>query len=303
MIPANGFNLAATASRPPGTTPAAVRLPAVVLVGGSGPADRDESLAGIPIFAQIAGALADAGFLVIRYDKRGVGQSGGRAESATIADYAEDLRAAVKYASKRKDVDKNRVAVLGHGEGGWVALVAASKEKAVKAVVLAETAATTGSELVLEQQRQALSRMNIPEAEKQAKIDLQQKIDQAVLSGRGWDDIPRDVRRQAETPWFQSFLAFTPAPVLKKVKVPILIVQGELDTQVPPHHADDLAALARARKDSRVEVVKVPGVNHLLVPARSGEAGEYADLKDATVSAPLMSAVVDWLHKAIPVKP
>ena len=113
-------------------------LPAIVLVAGSGPSDRDETVAGIPIFGQLAGALADAGFLAVRYDKRGVGQSGGRPESATLADYAEDLRAVVRFTSDRKDVDRRRVAIVGHGEGGMLGLLtaaaASSAEPPVKKV-------------------------------------------------------------------------------------------------------------------------------------------------------------------------
>src|SRR5207245_7327130 len=106
-ILANGFSLAATVSKPTETT--ATALPAVVLVGGSGPTDRDETAFNIPIFGQLAGALADAGYLVLRYDKRGIGQSGGRAEAATLADFAEDLRAAVKFVAERKDVDPKQI--------------------------------------------------------------------------------------------------------------------------------------------------------------------------------------------------
>src|SRR5205823_8942390 len=113
-IPSNGFTLAGTLSRPASST--VPRLPAVVLAGGSGGGDRDGFVAGVPILGQIAGALADAGFIVIRYDKRGMGQSGGRAEAATLADYADDLRAAVKFLEARKDVDPKRLAVVGHGE-------------------------------------------------------------------------------------------------------------------------------------------------------------------------------------------
>ena len=108
-IPSNGFSLAGTMSKPAQST--AARLPAVVLVGGSGPTDRDSLAFGIPILGQIAGALADAGFIVLRYDKRGIGQSGGRAEAASLADYAEDVRAAVKMLADRKDVDPKRIAV------------------------------------------------------------------------------------------------------------------------------------------------------------------------------------------------
>src|SRR5437870_421006 len=110
-ILANGFSLAGTVSKP--ADPAKGPFPAVVLTGGLGQTDRDELIAGIPILGQLAGALADAGFLVVRYDKRGIGQSGGRLEGATLADYAEDQRAAVKYLTSRKDVDGKRIAIIG----------------------------------------------------------------------------------------------------------------------------------------------------------------------------------------------
>ena len=99
-IPANGFNLVGTLSKPTGNPDAKGRYPAVIMVAGSGPTDRDETVGGIPIFGQVAGMLADAGFLVVRYDKRGVGQSGGRSESATLADYAEDVLAVRRFLSR-----------------------------------------------------------------------------------------------------------------------------------------------------------------------------------------------------------
>jgi hypothetical protein len=110
-IPGNGFNLAGTLSQPSGTPPAESRgrFPAVVLVGGSGPTDRDETVAGLPIFGLLAGPLADAGYYVLRYDKRGVGQSGGRGETATLQDFAEDVRGAVKFLRERRDVDPKRI--------------------------------------------------------------------------------------------------------------------------------------------------------------------------------------------------
>ena len=98
-----------------------------------------------------------------------------------------------------------------------------------------------------------------------------------MLTGKGWETVPPAYRKQADTPWFQSFLAFDPAKVMRDVRQPILIVQGMLDTQVPPANADRLEALARGRKNPpAVEVAKVPGVNHLLVPATTGEFDEYS---------------------------
>jgi fermentation-respiration switch protein FrsA (DUF1100 family) len=124
-----------------------------------------------------------------------------------------------------------------------------------------------------------------------------------VIKGTGWADLPEAARRVADTPWFYSFLTFNPEKAINDTRQPILIVQGERDAQVQPHHADKLAALARARKGTKaaVEVVKVPGVNHLFVPAKTGDVAEYASLgPDATVSKQVTAAVAAFLSKAMP---
>ncbi len=296
-IPANGFNLAGSVAKPVGAT---AKLPAVLLVGGSGPTDRDETVFGVPVMGHIAGALIDAGFLVARYDKRGVGQSGGRAESATIADFVEDGRAGLAWLAKRPDVDKERIAIVGHSEGAWVALTVAARDNRVAAVTMIAGPSTPGTEVVLEQQAHLFEQMKTPDAERQEKVGLQKRIHDAVLGRGSWDGIPADLRKQAETPWFHSYLTFDPIRTMKDVRQPILIVQGELDTQVPPHHADKLAEAARARKrNAGVDIVKVPGVNHLLVPAKTGEVTEYGTLSDSKVSPAVTSAISLWLAKTL----
>jgi pimeloyl-ACP methyl ester carboxylesterase len=303
-IPSNGFNLAGTLSKPPMTPPPVAgkpaRLPAVVLVAGSGAVDRDENVAGIPIFAQLAASLSDAGYLVLRYDKRGVGQSGGRTESATLSDFADDVRAAVKFLQGRKDVDGDRIALVGHSEGGAVALLAGQREKKVAALVLAACPGTTGAELVLEQQKHLLERAKASAAEQESKIALQKKIQQAVLTGAGWEEVPVDLRKQADSVWFKSFLEFDPTKVMTKVGQPVLVVQGELDSQVPPRHADALAAAANARKNKPpTEVIKLPGLNHLFVPATTGEVDEYARLTSRSVSQDVPVKIAEWLGQTM----
>jgi len=299
-IPANGFSLAGTLSKP--AAAATAPLPAVMLIAGSGQTDRDETVAGIPIFGQLANTLADAGFAVLRYDKRGVGQSGGRPEAATLTDYAEDAKAGIKMLSDRKDIDRKRIAVVGHSEGGSVGMLAASKNDRVAALALVATIGVTGKELNLYKVTHGLERSDRSAAEKQATIELQKKIQEAVLSGGGWDkiELPPGVRQQADTPWFQSYLAFDPAKVMKNVEQPILIVQGELDTQVPASNADRLLELASARKKApAAKVVKVPAVNHLLVPAKSGELEEYNQLGGEQVSPAVSGAIVTWLKETL----
>ena len=295
-IPSNGFNLAGTISKP--LAASARPVPAVILAAGSGPLDRDETAYGIPIFGQLAGRLADAGFLVLRYDKRGVGQSGGRIESATMSDYADDLRAAVKFLAERKDTARRYLAVVGHSEGGSVAMLAAGKEKRITALVLVATIGVTGAELNMTQVTRALDRAKRPDAERQTTIDLQKRIQTAVLTGKGWEGVPEPLRRQADIPWFKSFLAFDPARLVSDIKQPMLIVQGLLDTQVDPSNADRLETLARGRKSAgAVDVVKLQGVNHLLVPAVTGEADEYASLRDRAISSAVIDAITGWLQK------
>jgi pimeloyl-ACP methyl ester carboxylesterase len=296
IIPAAGFNLAGTLTMPAGV--GRLRNPAVVLVTGSGQIERDEVVAGIPIFAQLAGSLAAQGFIVLRYDKRGVGQSGGRSERATLQDYADDLISAIRWMAGRPDVDPRRIAVAGHSEGGAVAMLAAARENKINRLVLIAAPGHPGADLILEQQRHLLDVMKTPDDERQAKIELQQKIQAAVIADKGWEGVPPQLRAQADSAWFRSLLLYDPAKVMPRVKQPILIIQGDLDTQVPPAHADALAQLARARKKAApVDVVHLPGVNHLLVPATTGEVSEYGTLPEKTVAPAVAAAISDWLKK------
>jgi fermentation-respiration switch protein FrsA (DUF1100 family) len=121
--------------------------------------------------------------------------------------------------------------------------------------------------------------------------------------GKGeWTDIPASLRQQADTPWFRSFLSFDPATTLSRVRQPLLIVQGQVDRQVLARHAERLAELARARKKASADSVTVatlPGINHLLVRAETGDVAEYARLTGRQVSPDVSKTVVDWLNRTV----
>jgi dienelactone hydrolase len=297
-IPAAGFSLAASVARPAG---AKGPLPAVILVPGSAARDRDGAVAGVPVLGHIAADLVNAGFVVVRYDERGIGQSGGRPETATINDYAEDVRAVIVWLDRqRQDVDRRRIALVGYGDGAWIAMQAAERDNRVAALALVAAVSTTGAEYTLEQQRELLQQLNATDTERGAKIGLQQRINAAALKGTGWDDIPEALREAADTPWFQSFLAFDPARIIGDLREPILIVHGALDTEVAPRHADRLADLARARRRKvETELAKVPGVNHLLVPATTGRVEEYGSLSDKRVAPAVSSLIAAWLTRVM----
>jgi uncharacterized protein len=298
FIPANGFNIAATITPP---AKAAAKAPVVILLAGSGAQDRDETVFGIPILGQVAGRLSDAGYFVVRYDKRGVGQTGGRVESSSLEAYAEDALAVLQWVRKRRDIDRDRVALVGHSEGGAVALLAAGRNKGdIDAIGLVAAPGDTGRAITLAQQRHALIRANESEASKQEKIALQTRLMDAVVTGQGWDTIPPELRKQADTLWFKSWLSFDPAEAMRKTNQPVFIVQGALDSQVPPSHADTLEALANKRSGRPAVASRklvVPGVNHLLVAATTGEVDEYASLTDKNVSSAITDALIAWLRE------
>lgn len=294
-IPAAGFSLAGTITTPPGAAPKE-RYPGIVLLAGSGALDRDATAFGIPIMGQLAGQLAEQGHVVLRYDKRGVGQSGGRTETARLQEYAEDAIAAVRFLGRLKEVADRRVFVVGHSEGASVAMLT-GRERRIAGLVLMAAMGTTGRELVLEQQRYALALAKMDDEAKEAKIELQERILKAAVDESGWENLPPEVRRHVDTPWYRSLLTFDPAEVMPRVRQPILIVHGELDKQVPPHHAQRLAELAGARRNAPpVETKLLPGLNHLLVPAVTGHLAEYSSLEAREISPDVARTIADWIR-------
>jgi len=297
FIPANDFSLAGTITLP---EPAAARMPAVILIGGQGNQDRDETRYGISIFGQLAGRLAEAGYVVVRYDKRGIGQSGGRPEHAGLNEYAGDVLDIVTWLGRRKDIDTKRIFLLSHDDGSAVALTAAGLGGGkVRGVALLGASGVTGRETVLEQQQELLNRLRTPPSERDARIALQRRVLDAVVTGKGWESVPADLRRQADTVWFRSWLMFDPAVAIKKINQPLLIVHGSLDRETLPSNGDRLARMSTARKVPPAATSKtvVPGVNHLLLAAETGNPDEYDSLPAQTISPEVISAVIAWLNQ------
>jgi pimeloyl-ACP methyl ester carboxylesterase len=296
-VPVTGFSLAATI-----TTPAkpAARMPAVVLVGSQGRQDRDETQYGVSIFGQLAGKLAEAGYFVVRYDKRGVGQSGGRPEHAGVEEYAGDVTDIVTWLRRRKDIDANRISLISHGDGSAVVLTAANKEGRIRDVVLLAAPGLTGRETVLAQQQALLARLGGSITDREARVAMQMRIIDAAITGKGWDSIPPDVRRQADSEWYRTWLLFDPAAAIRKMDQPILVLHGSLDRETPPAWGDRLEQYAKARKGpagtASIKVL-VPGINHLLLPAKTGEPDEYDSLPAQTISPDVIAPVIDFLNQ------
>ncbi len=299
FIPAGGFTIGATVTRP---AKAPARAPAIVLVPSSATQDRDGTLFGAPVLGRLAGVLAEAGYVVVRYDKRGLGQSGGRTENAGLPEFADDVTQIVQWLRRRRDVDGDRIAVAGYGDGASVALLAAGRLDRIKAVALLASYGRTGREAALEQQQRLLAQLKVPEAEKAAKIALQQRVIEAAVKNSGWEALPADVRQVADSAWFRSWLQFDPATAIGRVEQPLLILQGALDSEVTTSHADRLEALSAGRRNAKpgdTRKAVVPGVNHLLVQATTGEAEEYLTLTTRALSPDVAAALISWLKDVL----
>ena len=301
-VRSEGFGLAATVTVPVDAPRPSAGWPAVLLVSGPGAPDRDGTFEGVPVLGQLAAALADAGFLAARYDRRGVGQSGGRPESAGVEEYAEDARRMVRYLDDRDDVDRDRITVLGHAEGGWSAMLAAARERRADGLVLVGVPGTSGSELVLEQQTAVLDRLNAADGERAEKIRLQRRIIDAVRDEGPWSDVPEAMREQADTLWFRSFLDFDVADALRRTRQPLLILHGSRDGHVGVHHAGRLVEHARRRRRGAPPArrIALEGLDHRLLAAGPEEPAADPGAPGASISRSVVDTLTAWLNQ-IPV--
>jgi uncharacterized protein len=278
-----GISLAGTLTLPHHR--AGSRVPAVVMITGSGPQDRDEATSVIPgyrPFRQIADALGRRGIAVLRMDDRGVGGSPAGPAGATSADFADDIRAALAFLRARDDIDPSRLALVGHSEGGIIAPMVAATDPALHAIVIIAGPSRTGRTVSDEQVRAALVARGLSGAELDAQIALNDRNREAVV---------------AQNPWVSFWFSYDPIPTAKLVTQPVLIIQGATDTQVSPDQAEELAAAFRAGGNRDVTVRILPEINHLLVYDPNGAFGNYGKLESLSVSSIVLDEIGDWLEK------
>ena len=280
--------------------------PAVVTITGSGQQTRDEA---IPLpglekyrpFRQIAETLASHGIAVLRVDDRGVGNSTGfdTLTKVTTFDFADDTRAQIAFLRTRKDIDPNRIALLGHSEGAIIAPLVAASDPRIAAVVLMAGTAETGEAVIMDQVADVLDRDPLTTQEaRAAKLAEQEKMLHAAINGDNSLPLPAAMK----LPWYKAFLTYNPLPTIRKVHQPILILQGALDRQVTASQASLLEKAARAAGNHDVTVRVFPHLNHLFLPATTGAVSEYASLPTASIGENVLGTLDDWLQLKLKVK-
>jgi uncharacterized protein len=308
--------MAGTFTKPKGEGP----FPAVALITGSGPQDRDESLLGHKPFLVIADHLTRKGIAVLRYDDRGIGKSTGMFATATSRDFADDAAGAIAYLKSRKDVGK--IGLMGHSEGGLIAPMVAADHSDVAFIVLLAGPGTPGEQVLVDQGQLILKAMGTDKKGLARQMAVQKKL--FALAKEGADaeklkavlvDLEKDLtpeekkelakgRDQASAqilalagPWFKYFLAYDPRPTLAKVKCPVLALNGEKDLQVPPKvNLAEIEKALKASGNTDVTVKELPGLNHLFQTTNTGLPSEYGKLEE-TFSPKAMDLIAEWILK------
>ena len=278
------------------------RLPVVITSTGSGQQTRDEplpipGLEGYRLFGQIAEALASRGIAVLRCDDRGVGDSTGfeTLNTATTSDFADDVHAQVDYLRSRPDIDPDRIAIIGHSEGGVIAPLVAASDKRLAAIILMAGSAKRGDEVLRFQFNYPYD--TDPKLSKEEKEKGHQQTEEylrALSSGGDVSKYPPIVRK-LNGPWTRWFLQYDPVPTIRKVSQPILILQGGLDQQVTAEQATTLSEAAKAAGNKDVTMKVFPTLNHLFLPARTGAAIEYTSLTTSKIGDDVLTIIADWV--------
>lgn len=304
---AQNVTLAATLTLPQGTGP----FPAVVLITGSGPQDRDESLLGHKPFLVLSDYLTRHGIAVLRADDRGVGKSTGIFAKATTADFATDAEAGIAYLKTRKEIDPRKIGLIGHSEGGVIAPMIAARNKDVAFIVMMAGTGVPGDE-ILPAQGEAIevaSGKDPAEAAKNAANEkemlklVETEKDQAVLEKELKEKMKGDTPEaqigaqiaQLTSPWFRYFLTYDPATALRKITCPVLALNGSLDKQVLP--SQNLPPIRQAlASNKRAEIDELPGLNHLFQTAKTGSPAEYAAIEE-TIAPVALDKMATWILK------
>lgn len=301
-------------------------FPAVVMISGSGGQDRNEELLGHKPFLVISDYLTKNGIAVLRFDDRGIAQSTGDHSKATSEDFAKDVLSAVEFLKGRKEIDKTKIGLIGHSEGGMIAPLAAMQSNDVAFMVMMAGLGIPGDSILYLQGELIQRAEGMSEEEIRKSVKTQREVFSIVKSSNDDEKLVADLKEKfyAEystmteeektklgdpevylnmqiktitSPWFKYFLRFDPVPVLEKVKCPVLAINGEKDLQVPPK--ENLSAIETALMNggnNNFEVIMLPGLNHLFQTSTTGAISEYGKIEE-TISPVALETMLNWIKK------
>ena len=275
-----GFELAGTLTLPTGSHGP---VPCVVTITGSGAEERDEAtpfVRGYRPFRQIADALARRNIAVLRLDDRGTGASGGGFRGATSEDFAQDVQAALRWLSSRRGIDRSRLALLGHREGGLIAPIVAERDPAVRAMVLMAAPAYNGRRILEYQNSREIAKKFTERSSRDSALRVAMvAVDSEI----------------AADPWLKFFSTHDPLVTARRVRTPVLILHGATDRQVTAEQAELLGQAFRTTGNRDVTVRVLPSTNHLFLTDPDGEVAGYRSLVVREIPPVTLTIITDWL--------
>jgi pimeloyl-ACP methyl ester carboxylesterase len=303
----------------------AARHPAVLLITGSGAQDRDETIFEHKPFLVLADYLTRRGIAVLRVDDRGVGGTDKGAAPATTADLADDVKCGVEFLKSRSEVDPAKIGLIGHSEGAIIGPLVATQSADVAFVVMLAGTSVNGEEVLYEQgaaiakasgasdkdlevQREMQKRMFVviktePDNEKaeaaikKAVAEWMETLDEETRKKLGESETISAQAKQLCSPWFRHFMTYDPLPALKKVRCPLLVLNGSKDLQVLPKQNLPLIREALAEsKHPDYEIHELLNLNHLFQTAQTGAVTEYGKIEE-TFAPSALQLVGDWITK------
>ena len=300
-------------------------FPAAVLISGSGPQNRDEEILRHKPFLVLSDYLTRQGIAVLRFDDRGTAKSGGDFKTATTADFATDVEAAVAYLKAQKEINTKEIGLIGHSEGGIIAPMVAAKNKAIAFIVLLAGPGVNGAQVLL-MQEEAIGKASGMSSEAIGKWTHDNRaFFNIIVHSKNEPEMKKNLAKYMEStlpdtfneekkkelteitiqklttpwPWMLYFLKTDPAVYLEKVRCPVLALGGTHDLQVPAEA--NIAAIKKALKsggNNEVTTKIFPGLNHLFQQSATGLPGEYAHIEQ-TFAPEALKEIGDWIVKQI----
>jgi alpha/beta superfamily hydrolase len=313
------LTLAGTLTLPKVEKPA----PAVLLIAGSGVVDRDETIFGHKPFWVIADHLTKQGFVVLRFDKRGVGQSTGNYKNATTEDFAADALAGVEYLKTRKEVDAKQIGLIGHSEGGLIASMMAGKSDDVAFIALMAAPCVTGEVILCEQEVRISRALGVAEEQILQQLNFQKQILSVIKKESDLDKAEKQLREiitkqsnmlpeelqsesrtameaqmeRCNTKWFRYYLTYDPTISLKHLKIPVLVINGERDSQVSSKQNLSVAAQSLEEAGNQnYTIIEFPKLNHFFQTCETGSVLEYGIIEE-TIAPMVLDALSNWILK------
>ena len=300
------------------------KFPAVILVTGSGPQNRDQEIAGHKPFLVISDYLVKKGIAVLRYDDRGFGKSSGDFSSADSFDFAQDAIAAVNFLKNRNQIDSNKIGVIGHSEGGLIAPIASNISESINFMVLMAAPSSSGDKILLDQIRLQKNFTGLSETELETELKTSKKVFDIIKNTRNEvkmieklksylkesinkNEIPShmtidefvEIQSKAMTSkWMQFFLKHNPVDELKKIEVPVLAINGTKDVQVSFSHLDNIKDAITKSGNSNVTIKAFEGLNHLFQKCETGAISEYIKIEQ-TISPKVLETMSNWIKKVV----